>query len=109
MPFHVELADRAVRDLAVLYEVKNVDGSRAAARWFNGLERAVFSLETNPQRCPAAPERVQSKRPLLHLLYGKKPHIYRVIFEVDERGYRVFVLTVRHAARVEIYLSVPEN
>jgi len=68
MTFHVELAARAVHDLVMLYEEKNAAGSRAASRWFNGLERAIHSLETNPLRCPAAPEMLHSKRPLLHLL-----------------------------------------
>lgn len=31
------------------------------------------------------PESKRARRPLRHLLYGKKPHIYRVIFEIDER------------------------
>ena len=106
MTFHVELAVRAVRDLARLYEEKNVAGSRAAARWFNGLERAIHSLETNPLRCPAAPETIGSKRSLLHLLYGKKPNIYRVIFELDQRNSRLLVLTIRHGARNEVSVNM---
>ena len=109
MIFHVELAARAVRDLVMLYEEKNVAGSRAAWRWFNGLERAVRSLETNPLRCPAAPESLNSKRRLLHLLYGKKPHIYRVIFELDQRNSRLLVLTIRHGARNELALGISEG
>ena len=66
MTFHVELAARAVRDLVMLYEEANAAGSRAASRWFNGLERAIQSLELNPLRCPAGekePERSSSPRP----------------------------------------------
>jgi mRNA-degrading endonuclease RelE of RelBE toxin-antitoxin system len=36
---------------------------------------------------------------LRHLLYGAKPHAYRVIYEVDERQRKVWVLTIRHSAR----------
>ena len=39
------------------------------------------------------------KRKLWHLLYGKKPHVYRVIYEIDEHRRTVWVLTIRHAAR----------
>ena len=39
------------------------------------------------------------KRKLRHLLYGKKPHVYRVIYEVDEGRQAVWVLTIRHGAR----------
>ena len=106
MTFHVELAVRAVRDLARLYEEKNVAGSRATARWFNGLERAIHSLETNPHRCPSAPEAIGSKRRLLHLLYGRKPHIYRVLFELDQRNSRLLVLTIRHGARNEVSVNM---
>jgi toxin ParE1/3/4 len=40
-----------------------------------------------------------AKEDLRHLLYGKKPHVYRVIYQVDERRQAVWVLTVRHGAR----------
>ena len=41
----------------------------------------------------------RAKRKLRNLLYGKKPHVYRVIYEVDEGRQTVWVLTVRHGAR----------
>ena len=76
MTYRVELAYRAVRDLEILYLEKNAAESQAAARWYNGLEQALYTLATHPHRCPVAPEARKSKRKLLHLLYGKKPHIY---------------------------------
>jgi len=42
------------------------------------------------------------KRGLRNLLHGKKPHVYRVIYEVDEARQAVLVLTVRHGARRKI-------
>jgi toxin ParE1/3/4 len=98
MPYLVELTDRAASDLVVLCVEKNAAESEAAARWFNGLERAVYTLETYPLRCPLAPETKKAGRPLRHLLYGKKPHVYRVIYEIDERKKLVRVLTIRHGA-----------
>ncbi len=102
MTYHVELAERAVRDLEDLYLVKNVADSKAAARWFNRLEEAVVSLTQSPYRCPLAPESRKLKRRLRHLLYGKRPHVYRVIFDIDERRQTVTVLTIRHGARQQI-------
>jgi len=32
------------------------------------------------------------------LLYGKKPHIYRVIYEIGQPHKTVQVLTIRHGA-----------
>jgi toxin ParE1/3/4 len=46
-----------------------------------------------------APEAAKSRRPLRHLLYGKKPHVYRVIYDIDEQRQLVTVLTIRHGAR----------
>jgi len=48
------------------------------------LEKAVYSLPRCRTVAPV-PESKRARRPLRHLLYGKKPHIYRVIFEIDER------------------------
>lgn len=98
MPYLVELTERAARDLVVLYVGKNAAESTAAARWFNGLERALYTLETYPLRCPIAPETKKAARSLRQLLYGKKPRVYRVIYEVDESQKLVRVLTIRHGA-----------
>jgi hypothetical protein len=97
--YSVELAARAARDLEILYLEKNAAESMDAARWYNGLEQAVYTLDTHPHRCPSAPEARKVKRQLRHLLYGAKPHVYRVIFEVDERLHKVWVLTIRQGAR----------
>jgi toxin ParE1/3/4 len=48
------------------------------------------------------PEKAQ----LRHLLYGNKPHVYRVIFRVVEKQKRVDVLHIRHGARDK--LKAPE-
>ena len=98
MRYLVELTDRAARDLAILYVEKNAFDSPAAHRWFNGLERAVYTLENNPDRCPIAPESKHTRKLLRNLLYGKKPHIYRVIYWIDKNIRLVRVLTIRHGA-----------
>ncbi len=99
MTYLVEFADCAARDLEILYVEKNAAESQAAARWYNGLEEAVYALASYPHRCPVAPEASKTKRKLRRLLYGNKPHVYRVIFEVDERRQAVRVLAIRHGAR----------
>lgn len=99
MPYLVEFADCAARDLEILYLEKNAAESHAAAHWYNGLEEAVYVLASYPHRCPVAPEASRRKRKPRCLLYGKKPHVYRVIYEVDERRQAVRVLAIRHGAR----------
>ena len=105
MTYRVELADRVVRDLELLYLEKNAVDSPSAARWYNRLEEAVSALGRYPKRCPTAPESRKMKRKLWHLLYGKRPHVYRVIYEIDEQRQVVWVLTIRHAARRKLTTS----
>jgi len=101
MAYRVELSRRATRDLAHLYAFIDASRSAAAARWYNGLEKAVYTLECFPHRCPVAPEAKKAGRQLRHLLYGKKPHVYRVIYEIAEQTKVVLVLTIRHGAMEE--------
>jgi hypothetical protein len=54
MAYRIEFAPRAARDLEILSIEKNAHEFQTAARWYNGLE-SVYSLETHPNRCPAAP------------------------------------------------------
>ena len=99
MRYRVELTVRATRDLDDLYQQIRAAESIPAARWFNGLEKAICTLEHFPFRCPVAPEAGTLNRPLRHLLYGKKPHVYRVIYEIREPTKVVYILTIRHGAR----------
>ena len=103
MPYNVELTARAACDLEILYLENNAAESPAAARWFNGLEQAVYALETHPNRSSVAPEARKVKRRLRHLLYGAKPHAYRVIYEVDERQRKVRVLNTLAPDQREVF------
>src|SRR5260370_8043171 len=98
MAYRVELTARASRDLDHLYAEKNAAESAPAARWYNGLERALHTLASFPGRCPAAPEARKTRRQLRHLLYGKKPHVYRIIYQLDETRHTPSLLTIRHPA-----------
>lgn len=91
----VNITSRAERDLADLYEEINAARSEVAWMWYLGLKEDILSLEERPNRCPVTRE----NHALRHLLYGQKPHIYRVIYRVRERQKRVEVLHIRHGAR----------
>jgi plasmid stabilization system protein ParE len=95
MAYLVNITERAERDLFSLFEGINADESAAALRWYPGLKQVILSLEEYPNRCPVAPESKQVR----HLLYGHKPHVYRVIYRVSEKRKRVEVLHIRHSAR----------
>jgi len=88
---------RAPRDLSTLYDGIGAGTSDAALSWYRGLRDAIRTLRNGPRRCPVTPEASD----LRHLLYGNKPHIYRVIYRVLEKQKQVDVLHIRHGARQE--------
>jgi toxin ParE1/3/4 len=95
MPYLVRFSDRALRDLEIIYEFIEADVSESAFKWFNDLSEAIYGLEHFPERGATTPE----NRKLRHLLFGKKPDTFRIIYTVDKRKQAVNVLHIRHAAR----------
>ena len=63
------------------------------------LERAVLALDEHPERCPVAPESVDRDRPVRMLSYGRRPHVYLVLFIGDHGRQVVRVVHVRRGAR----------
>ncbi len=102
MAYRVRLTDRALRDLTHIYAQINADSSIEAARWFERLEQAIFRLERFPNRGAIIPEDTG----LRQLLHGRKPHVYRVIYEVDVRRATVHVLHIRAPRRDRLRLEV---
>jgi mRNA-degrading endonuclease RelE of RelBE toxin-antitoxin system len=95
MAYRVDITARAERDLADIYGRIQAENSPQAAKWFNGVARAMYSLEHYPKRAPITPE----NRELRHLIYGKKPRVYRIIFKIDEKTSTVYVLHIRAPGR----------
>jgi len=95
MPYAVKVSSRAQRDLALIYRFIHARESLTAHRWYLGLGNAILRLEELPYRWPLTHEDAR----LRHILFGKKPHIYRVIYRVHERLKRVDVLHMRHGGR----------
>ena len=95
MEYQVDFTDRADRDLELIYTNINAEHSVAALKWYRSLKRSIDTLEKLPNRCPIT----RKQNELRHLLFGNRPHVYRVIFRVVENEKRVLVLTIRHTAR----------
>ena len=95
MAYRVNITSRAERDLEQLYTRINAEASDVALQWYGGLQKGIFSLEEHPKRCPV----IRAKDKMRHMLYGRKPHVYRVIYRVLERQKQVEVLHIRHGAR----------
>ena len=99
MAFRVELAKSAEADLEALYLWVVGRAPHQGAAWFNGLERAILSLDRSPARCPIAPESVDPERAVRVLHYGRTRHVYRVLYSIDHAEQVVHVLHVRRGAR----------
>ena len=99
MAYRVEIAKNAEVELEQLYLWVVERAPHQGAKWFNGLEQAGLSLDTHPTRCPIAPESVDPDRPVRVLHYGRKPHIYRVFFRIDDPAETVLVVHIRRGAR----------
>ena len=95
MKYLVRLTSRSLRDMEAIYNYVEGDASQHAFAWFNGLAKAIYGLERFPSRGLVIPE----KKRLRHLLFEKKPYIYRIIYAVDKRNHVVNVPHIRHGVR----------
>jgi len=90
MSYRVEITSRALRDLAGICKRIDAETTARAARWFDGMEKAINRLEEHPPRALVTPEH----RKLRHFLYGKKPHVYGIIYAIEEDTSTVYVLHI---------------
>lgn len=98
MAFRVKTTVKATRDLnAILSHLLTGHAGETGVRWFEGLKEAIASLSTFPHRCPLAPENRQFPFEVRQLLYGRRAHVYRILFTIQAET--VVVLHVRHGRR----------
>jgi plasmid stabilization system protein ParE len=98
MAYRVELAQSAEVQLEELYLWVVERAPNQGAAWFNGLERAILSLEQLPKRCRIAPESFDPDQPVRIFNYGRSRHVYRVFFTVDETAKVVRVVHIGRGA-----------
>ena len=97
MKFIVVITDTAAAEIEEAYDWLADRAPGAAQQWKLGLLDAVARLESMPTACSIAPESDYFGREIRQLLYGKRQHKYRVLFEI--RDAKVIVLRVRHSSR----------
>jgi plasmid stabilization system protein ParE len=98
MAFRIELSAAAERDSdEILTWLAERHAGRTGINWYLGLQDALASLEYMPSRCALAPENDHVPYEMRQLLYGRRPHIYRILFTVDRDVVRV--LRIRHTRR----------
>ena len=87
MAYRVEVARNAEADLDARYVWVVERAPQQGAAWFNGLERAILSLDQHPERCRVAPESIDPDDPVRVLGYGRRSHAYRVFFTIDHKAH----------------------
>ena len=98
MTFRVETTAEAEREAdAILEWLISEHAGDTGVRWFWALEDAIESLAEFPKRCSLAPESAHFPFEVRHLLYGRPPHVYRILFTMDRNT--VHVLHIRHGRR----------
>ncbi len=98
MGFRVEITPPASQDADDILEwLLSQHAGEAGLRWFYRLAEAIASLSQMPERCKLARENSGVPFPMRQLLYGKKPHLYRILFTLT--GETVYILRIRHGRR----------
>ena len=101
MTFRIEISAQAEREAEEILDWLLAEGAgETGVRWFLDLEDAIASLATLPMRAPLASESVRFPFEVRQLLYGHKPHIYRILFAIE--GETVNILHIRHGRRSPI-------
>ena len=98
--FAVIILPAAERDITEAYEWIAEYDADAAARWYNRLAEAIFSLDTFPERCPLAPESRFLNREIREIFHGRRQYKYRILFTVTKN--EVHILHLRHGARLAL-------
>ena len=98
MDFRVELSHRAQADIAGIYDwLHSQQAGDAGERWFVALRAAIASLGSLPSRCPLAPENRDAPVKVRQLFYGRRPHVHRILFAIEDAV--VQVLHIRPGRR----------
>lgn len=71
-----------------------------AEKWLWGTSQKITSLLNLSERCPRSSESEAFDVVIRHLIYGKKPHTYRILFSIQEE--KVYVLRVRSTKQKSI-------
>lgn len=102
MAYRVVLAETAKADAHQIYDWVAERSPVRGPEWFEELMEHLNSLEKLPYRCPLAREAAEAKREIRCLLFGRRKHIYRILFEVAELQQTVWILHIRHGARQDV-------
>jgi plasmid stabilization system protein ParE len=96
MAYRINFTRRARRDYLALYESINAAESVPAQLWFNRLDETIALLAVTP-RMGFVTHEDQTVR---QVIYGNKPHVYRILYDIDDADRRVDILSIWHGKRL---------
>jgi plasmid stabilization system protein ParE len=96
MAYRVKFTRRARRDYLQLYNAINAAESVPAQQWLRRLDETIALLAFAP-RMGAATHEDNSVR---QVIYGNKPHFYRILYDIDDADQRVDILSIWHGKRL---------
>lgn len=102
MSYRVDISSIAKAEAdAAFMSFSKYSTAEQAQKWYQGLIKAIRSLQTMPHRCVIARENNFFSQEIRQLLYGKGQHTYRILFTVLDEPTQstVRVLHVRNAAQ----------
>lgn len=102
MAYQVALADTAKADANSIYDWVSKKAPLRGPEWFEELLDCMYSLAEMPSRCPLAQEAAEARREIRCLHFGKRRHVYRILYEVEESRRTVWILHIRHGALQEL-------
>jgi mRNA-degrading endonuclease RelE of RelBE toxin-antitoxin system len=74
-------------------------GGDTVSRWRAKLLHAVAKLEKDPYSYPLIEEATELGVEFREVLFGKRRHVYRLIFRINDADSIVYVHQIRHAAQ----------
>ena len=100
MAYRVEIAPTAAADADQLYSYLAERAPESGIRWLRRMEAEIQKLSRFPRRHPLAPEDADFSFEIRQIIFGKKPHFYRILFRIHDEA--VQVLHIRHGRRRRI-------
>jgi len=101
MAFRVKQTAQADHDLNLILEwLLAQQAGDTGLRWFRKLQDSLESLSEFPHRCKLAPESADFPFEVRQLTYGRKPHLYRILFTIEADD--VVILHIRHSRRLPL-------
>ncbi len=92
--YNVKITESAQNDIEEIWQYIALDSIKTATKFINKIERAIFSLESFPERNPLIPENEILKIDYRQLVYKN----YRIIYRISENV--VYVLRILHGYRL---------